>query len=181
MEESLNVDWCIVILLEAIIEDGNVVAEHHWDSGGPGAGAGVVSVYKYRGCYFGLNDVAWYGPFDTLDPVFEKLGILTPTDATTSIKIFGQVYFDAETSFASVDGTPLNEVRSEVGSQQKSTSTNNQSEPLNPLEEMANRLAEDLRASGLPVRELGPLRMNGLHATFVPRRRPKLEEPKEDQ
>ena len=181
MDEELNVERCIDILLEAVIEDGDVVAEHHWDSGGPGAGAGVVNVYKYRGCYFGLNDVGWYGPFDEFDPVIEKLGVLAPTDATTLIKLFGQVYFDAETSFASADITPSNEVHSSAPSKQTSTSTKNQSEPLNPLQEMANRLAENLRASGITVNELGPLRMDGLQATFVPRRRPRLEEPNEDQ
>jgi hypothetical protein len=52
-------------LWESIEVEGRLVGRQEWDSGGPGAGAGVVDVYLYRGAFYASDDVDNYGPFKT--------------------------------------------------------------------------------------------------------------------
>src|SRR4051794_3331894 len=47
-------------LWEAIRDYGRLVGRQEWDSGGPGAGAGTVDVYFYRGTFYSDNDVEAY-------------------------------------------------------------------------------------------------------------------------
>lgn len=71
--------------MEEIREHGEVVGRHEWDSGGPGAGAGSLVVYRYAGKFFGDDDVASIGPYATFAEAADALGLLRETDATTSI------------------------------------------------------------------------------------------------
>ena len=68
-----------------IIENGEVVGEQEWDSGGPGAGAGSLVVYRYAGKFFALDDVEFMGPYDTFREAAEAVGLFVRTDATTEI------------------------------------------------------------------------------------------------
>ena len=43
-----------------IRNEGDLIAEQEWDSGGPGAGAGVVSVYKFEGKYYVDTDAGMF-------------------------------------------------------------------------------------------------------------------------
>jgi hypothetical protein len=93
-EVDLDTDLCVEVLLDAVRSDGDVVAEHHWDSGGAGGGAGVVTVYEYGQHYFSFNDVGCYGPFAEFERACNKVDIYTITDATTSIIIKSKETFD---------------------------------------------------------------------------------------
>jgi hypothetical protein len=64
--------------------EGELVARHEWDSGGPGAGAGVVDIYKFRGSFFASDDVGTYGPYEGFTEAAEAVAFLTVTDATTT-------------------------------------------------------------------------------------------------
>jgi hypothetical protein len=69
-----------------IIRNGECVFEHEWDSGGPGAGAGVEAVYEWRGQYAVRSaDYGPAGPFATLEEALEARGLLHVTDATVEI------------------------------------------------------------------------------------------------
>ena len=93
MDETLNIELCLELFFEVLFEEGELVAQHYWDSGGPGAGADSVTVYKYRDCYFGFNDVASHGPFDYLDEAIKAVQLDQPTSATVWIKIEGKTVF----------------------------------------------------------------------------------------
>jgi hypothetical protein len=68
-----------------IIENGEVVGEQEWDSGGPGAGAGSLVVYRYAGKFFALDDVEFMGPYDTFREAAEAVGLFVRTGATTGV------------------------------------------------------------------------------------------------
>jgi hypothetical protein len=63
----------------------HVVGRQEWDSGGPGAGAGTVNVYQFRGIFISENDVDMYGPFDSFADAAAAVGLFTETSATTRI------------------------------------------------------------------------------------------------
>lgn len=69
VESSYHMDAevAIDILKEIIIDEGKVVFEAFWDSGGPGAGADSEYVFKYRYLYWpGSSVYGVYGPFNSL-------------------------------------------------------------------------------------------------------------------
>jgi hypothetical protein len=70
-----------------IIENGEKVGEQEWDSGGPGAGAGSLVVYRYAGKFFALDDVEFMGPYDTFREAAEAVGLFVRTDATTGVYV----------------------------------------------------------------------------------------------
>jgi hypothetical protein len=72
-------------LWELIREHGRVVGTQEWDSGGPGAGAGTVEVYSYRGAFYSDNDVGGYGPFDTFEEAALAVSLFYVNAATTRI------------------------------------------------------------------------------------------------
>jgi hypothetical protein len=74
-------------LVDRIVEKGKAVFSHDWDSGGPGAGAGSETVYRWRGKFaIGSEVYENPGPFGSLDEALEELGnLLTVTGATTDI------------------------------------------------------------------------------------------------
>ena len=70
---------------EEIIQRGKCVFAHHWDSGGPGAGAGSDRVYHWRGRFAVSSDSGTAGPFDTLEAALQSQSLLHFTEATTGI------------------------------------------------------------------------------------------------
>ncbi|HXI17499.1 MAG TPA: hypothetical protein VNM48_14125 [Chloroflexota bacterium] len=70
---------------ERVIEDGEEVAYQDWDSGGPGAGAGRVSILKYEGLFFVCHDAGLEGGYATIDEAMEASGAVRVTDATVAI------------------------------------------------------------------------------------------------
>ena len=73
-------------LRDQIIDAGECVFEHEWDSGGPGAGAGVERVYRWKGRFaFSSPDNGRAGPFNTLEDALQAQHLLRVTDASTSI------------------------------------------------------------------------------------------------
>lgn len=84
-----------VDLVELEVGDGmydgmmKEVAFQDWDSDGPGAGAGRVSVYRLGtpsvGCvYFGVHDAGYTDGFGTLGAACLAAGVDVVTDATVS-------------------------------------------------------------------------------------------------
>jgi hypothetical protein len=68
-----------------ILENGESVGRQEWDSGGPGAGAGSLVVYRYAGKFFAADDVEFMGPYDTFREAAEAVGLFVRTKATTGI------------------------------------------------------------------------------------------------
>ncbi len=80
--------------LDVLTEEGEGVFSHEWDSGGPGAGAGVEWVYELAGkFYYPCCDCGeLFGPYDTVDEAVEG-DLLTVTTATGEI---GSGFHDAD-------------------------------------------------------------------------------------
>jgi hypothetical protein len=54
--------------LEDIVDTGEIAYSLFWDTGGPGGGAGLETIYKYAGLYFGYtSDLELQGPFDSFE------------------------------------------------------------------------------------------------------------------
>jgi hypothetical protein len=68
-----------------ISNEGNLVARQEWDSGTPGAGAGVQYVYEFRRLFFATDDTSMYGPYDNFTEAANSVGILNVNDATKSV------------------------------------------------------------------------------------------------
>jgi hypothetical protein len=81
--DDLNVDDCILILSEIIHEQGDVVFSLAWDSGGPGAGAGVDCIYKYRDYFWRLDDFGLAGPFSDFEDALwgEYIAVSSATES----------------------------------------------------------------------------------------------------
>lgn len=73
------------LLFYRILEEGELVAYQDWDSGGPGAGAGRVSVYLFEGRYYGFHDAGMEGPFEDKVAAIDAVGLDCVTDATRRI------------------------------------------------------------------------------------------------
>lgn len=70
---------------ESIRDEGQLVGQQEWDSGGPGAGAGAISIYLYRGVFYFENDAEGYGPFDAFLQAADRSGLFAVTAATKRI------------------------------------------------------------------------------------------------
>ena len=70
---------------EYIFNEAKLIAKHSWDSGGPGAGAGGLSIYDFRGLYISSDDEGHFGPFESLKDAFDSIGFFNITDASESI------------------------------------------------------------------------------------------------
>jgi hypothetical protein len=73
-------------IVDRIIEKGECVFAHDWESGGLGAGAGCEQVYRWRGKFaFASADYGNAGPFDSLEEVLKQqdclLGVTSATDS----------------------------------------------------------------------------------------------------
>ena len=70
---------------ENIIEEGEVVATHSWESDNPGAGAGMTLIYRFRGLFFTSDDFGIDGPYEGFSEAAEAVGLLTVTETTERI------------------------------------------------------------------------------------------------
>ena len=82
--EHFDDDW-IEDICDLIRSKDCLVGRQEWDSGGPGAGAGTVDVYQFRGLFIGDNDVDWYGPYDSFADAAAGVGLFAKTSATKHI------------------------------------------------------------------------------------------------
>lgn len=62
-----------------------MVAYQDWDSGGPGAGAGRVSVHLRRGEFFVVNDAGLDAQYATEEEAIAGSGVNVISDATVKI------------------------------------------------------------------------------------------------
>lgn len=73
--------------LGKIIEEGKIVLSHQWDSGGPGAGADAINIYRLGDQYATISDQEEHlGPYETLAGAITESDALSVTDASTSIE-----------------------------------------------------------------------------------------------
>lgn len=80
-EDSLA-EW----FYEGVLMDlGSLEVRVEWDSGGPGAGAGVVSVYGMFGLLFVMDDMGLSGPYDDFEEAIRRHAVYTVNCATTCI------------------------------------------------------------------------------------------------
>ena len=70
---------------ENIIEEGEVVGSHSWNSDNPGAGAGMTLIYRFRGLFFTSDDFGINGPYHGFNEAAEAVGLLTVTETTERI------------------------------------------------------------------------------------------------
>jgi hypothetical protein len=82
--EKFDDDW-IENAMDLIRSEGHLVGCHEWDSGGPGAGAGTVNVYQFRGLFISDDDVGIYGPYTSFSQAAKAVDLFKTTDATTRI------------------------------------------------------------------------------------------------
>ena len=91
---------------ENIRENGRLVGQQDWDSGGPGAGAGSVCVYFYHDAFYSDDDVGGYGPYGTFLEAASPVGLFRVNAATMNI------WVDPE--FSDRDVAALNEEAGEL-------------------------------------------------------------------
>jgi hypothetical protein len=70
---------------DGIIEEGEIVAAHSWESDNPGAGAGMTLIYRFKGLFFTQTDFGLDGPFEDFNEAAEAVGLLTVTETTETI------------------------------------------------------------------------------------------------
>jgi len=70
---------------ETIIEEGEVVGSHSWNSGNPGAGADMTIIYRFRGLFFTNDDFGIDGPYEGFGEAAEAVDLLTVRDTTERI------------------------------------------------------------------------------------------------
>jgi hypothetical protein len=70
---------------ENIIEEGEVVGSHSWESDNPGAGAGITLIYRFRGLFFTSDDFGINGPYEEFSEAAEAVDLLTVTETTERI------------------------------------------------------------------------------------------------
>ena len=58
---------------------------HSWNSGNPGAGAGVTYIYRFRRLFFTSTDFGLDGPFEEFNEAAEDINLLTVRDTTERI------------------------------------------------------------------------------------------------
>ena len=73
--------------LDEVIENGELVFFHSWDSGGPGAGAGSERIYRLKSEYvFASEDFGNSGPFKSLEDALSVIDLFFVNSATTEIE-----------------------------------------------------------------------------------------------
>jgi hypothetical protein len=72
----------IETFVENIIEEGEVVGSHSWNSDNPGAGVGMILIYRFRGLFFTSNDFGINGPYEGFSEAAEAVNLLTVTETT---------------------------------------------------------------------------------------------------
>jgi hypothetical protein len=94
--ETLDDDW-IEKFDDIIIEEGEVVATHFWESDNPGAGAGMTLIYSFRGLFFTSDDFVINGPYEGFSEAAEAVGLLAVTETTERIWVDYKVNPDSGT------------------------------------------------------------------------------------
>jgi hypothetical protein len=89
---------------EAIREEGRLVGCRAWDSGGPGAGAGTVDVYLYRGAFYGEDDVNCVGPHRRFAEAAHAIDLFVWTSATKRIWVDPEFRLEIPDSSATQGG-----------------------------------------------------------------------------
>ena len=84
--EMLDDDWMEAIE-ETIMEEGEIVASHSWNSGGPGAGAGVDVIYQFRGVFLASSDFGLDGPFESFQEAARAMDLLSINETTENILV----------------------------------------------------------------------------------------------
>jgi hypothetical protein len=80
-DDKFDEEW-VEEFEEAIIEEGEVVATHSWDSDNPGAGAGMTLIYRVQGLFFTSTDFGLDGPYEEFSEAAEAVGLLAVTETT---------------------------------------------------------------------------------------------------
>jgi hypothetical protein len=101
--EKYDEDWT-ESMQETVRGEGVRVGRNEWDSGGPGAGAGVSYVYLFRDLFFSEDDVSMYGPCDTLVEAANAVGLLSANEAATKIWVNSKYRTEAENAIKLYDG-----------------------------------------------------------------------------
>jgi hypothetical protein len=70
---------------DAIIEEGEVVATHSWESDNPGAGAGMTLIYRFQGLFFTSTDFGLDRPYVEFSDAAKAVGLLTVRKTTERI------------------------------------------------------------------------------------------------
>ena len=82
--DKFNDDW-IEEFEDAIIENGDVVGTHSWESDNPGAGCDMIFIYRLKGLFFTLSDFGLHGPYEGFSEAAEAVNLLTVTETTERI------------------------------------------------------------------------------------------------
>ncbi len=95
-DDKFDEEW-VEEFEDAIIEEGEVVATHSWDSDNPGAGAGMSLVYRFQGLFFTSTDFGLDGPYERFSEAAEAVNLLTVTSTTERIWVDYKVNPDSGT------------------------------------------------------------------------------------
>jgi hypothetical protein len=99
--EQYDEDWS----MEAAVRDeGTRVGLNRWDSGDPGAGAGVSYVYLLRDFFFSQADSDMYGPYETFVEAADAVGLLGVNEATIEIFVDSKYRTQAMNALKLYDG-----------------------------------------------------------------------------
>jgi hypothetical protein len=101
--EKYDEDWT-ESMQETIRSEGDRVGRNEWDSGGPGAGAGVSYVYLFRDLFFSEDDVGMFGPYKKFLEAAKVVGLLSVSEATTSVWVSSDYRTEAEGALKLFDG-----------------------------------------------------------------------------
>jgi hypothetical protein len=84
LDDKFDEEW-VEALQDAVIEHGQVVGSHSWESDNPGAGADMILIYLFRGLFFTSNDFGIEGPYERFGDAVEAVGLLAVTGTTERI------------------------------------------------------------------------------------------------
>ena len=94
--EKFDQEW-IDNFDEIIIEEGEVVGTHSWESDNPGSGADMTIIYRFRGLFFTSDDFGIDGPYEGFSEAAEAVDLLTVRNTTEEIWVDDSVKSDCET------------------------------------------------------------------------------------
>jgi hypothetical protein len=86
-DDKFGEEW-IEEFEDKIIEEGEVVATHSWESDNPGSGAGMTLIYRFQGLFFTSTDFGFDGPYEGLAKL-PKLWACSPS--RTPQREFGSI------------------------------------------------------------------------------------------
>ena len=83
-DDKFGEEW-VEAFQDAVIEYGQVVGSHSWESDNPGAGAGMTLIYRFQGLFFTSTDFGIDGPYEAFSEAAEAIDLLTVTETTERI------------------------------------------------------------------------------------------------